>query len=245
MPKLDRSREIDVGGTHPLHLEHRDGFLVVRDDLIPGGTKARVIHNLFDDQHSQYVYASPVQGYAQVAMAHACREHGKVAVVFCAKRGKKHPTTLLAEAAGAITIDVDPPAYLNVVQVRARQYVEATPEAKLLPLGLGCPEIKNALADIARRLSEQIGEPKEVWTVASSGTLSLSLQQAWPNAVVHAVRVGMVRDLGRALIHKAPEKYEQKAKMPPPFPSCLTYDSKAWRFVKELASPGALFWNVA
>ena len=30
----------------------------------------------------------------------------------------------------------------------------------------------------------------------------------------------------------------------PPFPSAPTYDAKAWKFIKEHASRGALFWNV-
>jgi hypothetical protein len=45
----------------------QDGILVVRDDRYPGGTKARVLPVLFTDRR-EYVYASPVQGYAQVAI---------------------------------------------------------------------------------------------------------------------------------------------------------------------------------
>ena len=30
----------------------------------------------------------------------------------------------------------------------------------------------------------------------------------------------------------------------PPFPSAPTYDAKAWKFIKENAKHGALFWNV-
>lgn len=31
----------------------------------------------------------------------------------------------------------------------------------------------------------------------------------------------------------------------PPFPSLSEYDAKVWRFIKQYASKGALFWNVA
>jgi len=44
---------------------------------------------------------------------------------------------------------------------------------------------------------------------------------------------------------KAPEKFEQDARLRPPFPSCSNFDAKAWRFVRQRAAPGALFWNVA
>jgi hypothetical protein len=59
------------------------------------------------------------------------------------------------------------------------------------------------------------------------------------------VQVGHVPDVGRAVLHKAPERFEDDAKVPPPFPSCSNYDAKAWRFIAEHAKPHALFWNVA
>ena len=60
-----------------------DGVAVVRDDLVDGGTKLRgalayVQH--FDAQH--FVYASPREGAAQVAIAQACRMIGKQCTIF-------------------------------------------------------------------------------------------------------------------------------------------------------------------
>ena len=37
----------------------------------------------------------------------------------------------------------------------------------------------------------------------------------------------------------------ENKKFLPPFPSAPNYDAKAWRFIKEYASDGAYFWNVA
>jgi hypothetical protein len=50
---------------------------------------------------------------------------------------------------------------------------------------------------------------------------------------------------GLARVFAANEKFAQRAKHPPPFPSAITYDAKVWRFMKRHASPGALFWNVS
>ena len=91
--------------------------------------------------------------------------------------------------------------------------------------------------------------PKEVWTVMSSGVLSRGLQAAWPDARVYGVRIGhntTAREQGRAETFKSKYKFQQECKEleRPPFPSSLTYDSKAWTFIKEHASDGALFWNV-
>lgn len=222
----------------PKIVEH-DGILVVRDDFIAGGTKARAVPALFDHR-AEYVYASPVQGYAQVALAHCASEHGKRATIFCAARKEKHPRTVEAERAGARIVEVSP-GYLSVVRKRAADYCGMF-GAKLLPFGLDTPAIRKALAGVALTLDV---EPAEVWTVAGSGTLTCSLQAAWPAARFHAVRIGAEPKAGRAKVWNAPEKFDDQAKYPPPFPSCANYDAKAWRFIRQHARPGALFWNVA
>eukprot|EP01047_Picozoa_sp_COSAG01_P000810 COSAG01_NODE_16_length_40091_cov_15.728646_23_plen_98_part_00 len=58
-----------------------DEYLVVRDDLLPGGTKRRGLM-AYVQQHShcnEFVYASPCEGYAQLGLAHACHDLGRQA----------------------------------------------------------------------------------------------------------------------------------------------------------------------
>jgi hypothetical protein len=222
----------------PLLVEH-DGILVVRDDHQPGGTKARALPALFTAAR-EYVYASPVQGYAQVALAYAAREAGKRATIFCAQRKTLHPRTAEAIAAGARIVPV-PNGYLNVVRARARMYC-AVSGAVFLPFGLDAPPFLAALAEVALGLDAR---PREVWTVAGSGVLTRALQIAWPKAQFHAVQIGAVPEVGRATLYAAPEAFADPAEFPPPFPSCSNYDAKAWRFIKAHAAGGALFWNVA
>jgi hypothetical protein len=211
---------------------------VVRDDMLPGGTKRRAIHVLFDE-HETYAYASPVYGYAQLALAYAARDHGKKAVVFCAKRKEHHQLTIEAAAAGATIYEVEN-GYLSVVKARAREYCHYHGWS-LLPFGLDDPRFVNALAEVARRLPIT---PAEVWSITSSGTLTRALQLAWPDAKFYGVRVGAEPDAGSATVYRAAEKFERPSKTPPPFPSCPNYDAKLWSFVKQHASPGALVWNV-
>jgi hypothetical protein len=59
----------------PLIVEH-EGVLVVRDDLFPGGTKARLLGTLFKGV-DEVVYASPAQGGGQTALATVARRLGK------------------------------------------------------------------------------------------------------------------------------------------------------------------------
>jgi threonine dehydratase len=222
----------------PKIIEH-NSILVVRDDLLAGGSKRRALPALMDGAVG-YVYASPVYGYAQIALAHAAREVGKRAVIFCAQRKEKHPRTLEAAAAGALVVAIRC-GYMSVLRKHAKDFAQEH-GFTLLPFGLDVPEFIEALADVARALPVR---PKEVWCVAGSGCLSRALAMAWPKAMVHAVRVGAEPEVGKAKLYIAPEKFEQDAKRPPPFPSCSNYDAKAWQFIRKYATPGALFWNVA
>lgn len=220
-------------------IEDVGGVLVVRDDLIAGGTKVRALSQ-FMNYADEFVYASPAYGYAQMALAYACRDAGRQATIFVAKRNELHPRTLQARQAGAKIVQI-PYGYMNNVKSKAKDYASAA-GAMLLPFGLDFPEFISALASIARELPIT---PREVWCVAGSGVMARALQAAYAEADVHAVRIGAEPNIGKAQLLSAPEKYEQDAKSPPPFPSCSNYDAKAWQFIERYASPGALFWNVA
>ncbi|MFQ5716351.1 MAG: hypothetical protein ACE5GQ_04555 [Nitrospinales bacterium] len=224
---------------NPPKLEFIEGIYVVRDDLIPGGTKQRVIPQLLMGA-DEFVYASPAYGYAQVALACSCKAIGKRTTIFTAKRKILHPLTRKARRAGAKIVLVSP-GYLSNVQAKARQYCKFT-GATYLPFGLDDAPFIKALADVAQQVDF---EPDEVWTVAGSGVLIRALQIRWPKAKFFAVRIGKEPDVGRAKLFRAPEKFEEDAKIKPPFPSCSNYDAKAWRFVKQYAGKNALFWNVA
>lgn len=226
-------------------LERHGTLTVVRDDLLPGGTKRRIAPALLDGRPA--IYAGPAEGFAQVALAHACRDQGLPFTMVVAARRHEHRATLLARAAGAEIVAVRP-GYLTVVQARARE-LAARRDAQLLPFGLADPAIHAALRKLAASVFARLPDsPSEVWTVAGSGVLTRALQAALPSVPFAAVRIGRALrpgDAGRARILEAPEPFARDARLPPPFPSCANYDAKAWRFIRSEAQPGALFWNVA
>lgn len=219
---------------------------VVRDDLLPYGSKQRVAWRLFE-QGRELVYASPAEGYAQMALAAAADGQDGRLTLFLAARRREHPNTVEARRLGA-NVQTVRPGYMTVVAARARDYCEQH-DAELLPFGLKHPLLEQGLTEAGEQAGEALGhEPAEVWTVAGSGVLSRALQAAWPNALFFAVQIGhklTEQDRGRAIVIEAPERFAQNARQPPPFPSNGNYDAKAWRFIGEHASPGALFWNVA
>jgi len=227
----------------PEIVEH-EGVLVVRDDLYPGGTKARFISELFD-HHDEIVYASPCEGGAQTALAICAEQKGKRATIFCAERAARHPRTALAAAHGA-RIEECKPGYLSVCRSRAAAYAAAQ-RAFLAPFGFDIPEAQTAIAGAAIALGLQ---PEEIWCAAGSGVLARALRAAWPFARLCIVQVGHaidepLRGLLRAEIIIAPWRFEQACPESPPFPSDRNYDAKAWAcMMRKPARPGRLFWNV-
>lgn len=221
-------------------VEEHDGKIVVRDDLLPGGTKRRAIAVLFDDSR-EFVYAGPVYGYAQIALAHAAADAGKLATVFVAKRKDPHPRSLAAKAAGAMVVQI-PFGRLSNVRKKAREYCEAA-RAKMLPFGL---DVEPFVAELARQMAAAlvVKPGSEVWCAAGSGTLSRALQRAFPTAQHHAVIVGTESgNHGSAVTHRVPETFDEDAREPPPFPSCSNYDAKVWQLFRTRPA-GSVFWNV-
>jgi len=219
-----------------------DGIAVVRDDEYPGGTKARVFVPLFDSA-DELVYASPAQGGAQTALAHAAAATGKRATIFVAKRITPHDRTKMAKRLGAKVLLVSP-GYLSVVQARARAYCAAR-GATALPFGADTPA---AIDIIARAARSTDACPDEVWCAAGSGVLARALRAAWPHARMHAVQVGRElsdADVAGATIHVYPKPYDWAVRNVTPFPSDPHYDAKAWEVCKAHHGPGrVLFWNV-
>jgi hypothetical protein len=182
-------------------------------------------------------------------LPYVCNRYGKKAVLFMAERKREnfHPFQVKGLSLGG-DLRMVPNGMLNVTERRAKDYVlENSQERSLLPLGLEHTTVTACFIQVARDLPIK---PKEFWTVGSSGTLNRALQLAWPDAEAHVVSVGhkmSERQIGRAIFHRSPYKFDKPVKPEdaPPYPSVPEYDSKLWPFVRELASPGSLIWNVA
>jgi hypothetical protein len=226
----------------PIVRDHA-GILVVRDDLFPGGTKARFMPALFDGA-AELVYASPAEGGAQTALAHCARRLGKKATIFVAARKRQHDRTLEAARLGAKIVPVAP-GYLSVVQARAREYCMRT-GARLVPFGVDLPFAIDAIAAAARATGIV---PDEVWCAAGSGVLARGLAKAWPHARRYVVQVGRElspEDVAGARICAHGLDFGQAARTQPPFPSDPHYDAKAWEICCARHGAGrVLFWNVA
>ena len=104
--------------------ENQNGIYVLRDDLLPGGTKSILLDSLLVNNHdvNEFVYASPCYGGFQIALSIFCKNNNKKATIFCAERKIRHPNTEICIQNGANVIEV-PYGYLSVVEKRSREYL--------------------------------------------------------------------------------------------------------------------------
>ena len=121
--------------------ENQNGIYVLRDDLLPGGTKSILIDSLVHEVHdydnvNEIVYASPCYGGFQIALSIFCKNNNKKATIFCAKRKVRHPNTETCVQNGANVVEV-PYGYLSVVEKYAREYVREREPGVTLKIALG------------------------------------------------------------------------------------------------------------
>jgi 1-aminocyclopropane-1-carboxylate deaminase/D-cysteine desulfhydrase-like pyridoxal-dependent ACC family enzyme len=221
---------------------------VVREDMVPGGTKARFIDALFDDV-DELVYASPTQGGAQTALALSARRLGKKLTLFVAASTDWHPRLVLSRRLGAKIVEVEM-GYLTNVQARAARYsntqrVLRRRRVRNLEFGLGSQAFIDKIAEAA----SQIPRPEQLWCAAGSGTLARGLAAAWPDVPRFVVQVGhkLTRyEAAYGTVVVFPKSYAYQEKREPPFPSDPTYERKAYfTMLDHIGDSRATFWNTA
>lgn len=235
-------------------IERHNGIAVLRDDLLPGGTKSILLPHMLNDDFQEYVYASPVFGGFQIALSMYCAKIGKRATIFCAKRKEMHQNTVRCIEAGAMVVQVRC-GYLSVVEKAAREYCEIKSKARKLNFGANTPENIDLIAQRMRQVSKALGgEPDEVWCAVGSGTLIEGILQGTDTAQIRGVIVGANYAPSVAIyperlqVCKYPAPFDKVSRAIAPFPSMPNYDLKAWEAMCATNAPGntgnRLFWNV-
>lgn len=227
-------------------IEEYNGVKVLRDDLLPGGTKSILMQHILDDKYDEYVYASPVYGAFQIALSIWCNMNNKKATIFCAKRKELHPNTIKCMRYNANVIEVDA-GYLTVVNKRAEDYCKKTGSLKL-QFGANTNESKKIISNRMRDVINIIGhEPKEIWCPIGSGTLVESILLATTKSKVIGVQVGAeyTKSHERLMVIKYDKPFDKPSNFISPFPSMKNYDLKAWELcMKYKKTDDVFFWNV-
>jgi hypothetical protein len=229
----------------PIIKEHY-GINVLRDDLLEGGTKSVLMHNIDHPSINEFVYASPVYGGFQIAISAYCKKVGKQATIFCAKRNVKHSNTLKCLEYGANVIEVEY-GYLSVIEKKAREYCLNKEGIHKIVFGAQTEFNKKILC---KRVLDAYNMCKcdEIWCAVGSGTLVSSIMDAVPSYVkVFGVQVGaeFKHNYPNLTIIKYPKSFDKESKLKIDFPSMPNYDLKAFELcLKHKGTGKIMFWNV-
>ena len=220
-------------------IENIEGRIVVREDLLSVGTKARAGELLVATSKSDtIVYVQPRFGFAGISLTELCKKYNKRLVLFMpsSKEISDHQAFCIENGCEYHFHRIAAMPNLNII---AKRWADEN-NAFFIPLGLR----HGLVTAMIVKTATQIKEPESFWTAFSTGVLNRALQIAWPNSIANGVAVSRnVHDgeKGRANIVSHYKDFSQNSLILPPFPSAKNYDAKVWEYTK----PGDLFWNVA
>lgn len=224
----------DASTTAPVLVMHEE-LLVLRDDLVDGGTKRRILQMLVPlIKEEEIVYPGHAYGYAGLALglaALACNK--RVRIFYPSPRAEGVPIFDRTISLPNVTYSIEKVAKQHELVEEAKAYASAA-GAYYMPIGCATQEFRDALVTFIKSLSVT---PTEVWCMCGSGLLCRSICEAWPEAKVNAVSLGMSHldvDRERVTVYNAPESPEEAASVLPPFPSAKFYDAKVWRLTLRL-----------
>jgi hypothetical protein len=233
-------------------------FVLIDDGVLIGGTKQRLLGKFVGTvDFSEFVYAGPSIGIAQLALAYACSLWNKRATVFLNSHSSNvDPYTKLAIQYGA-QIRYAPRVSgrtLADTQAASKAYCDKRKRCLLLPFGLKS-DPGEIFFDVFREaivaaLPKELEPPKRLWITCGSGFLFSVLHSIWPDTEFLIVQVGRTiwqdqLDGKKAKKFIAPERFGEMAVLPPPYNTPSRYDGKLWQFVLEHGKDGDHIWNCA
>lgn len=231
----------------PPVIEEHEGVLVVREDLVAGGSKIRFLPHIVGDA-KEIVFGGPFCGGAPYALAVWGARMGAKVTLFYAKRSELHWRQKAAFRLGSDIYQV-PAGRIAVVQHRARTYA-ADHGALFLPLGFDLKHATDPFEAVMRDVRQAVGAVDEVWCATGSGMLARCLAHAFPDAKIKGVIVGLksrnqAQDFPPNVeLLEAPYDFAERCRTEAPFPCCRNYDAKAWEMLKAHSRGRALFWSV-
>lgn len=233
---------------------------VVRDDLLPGGTKQRGAIPFLDQFRKngvkEFVYASPFAGFAQVALAKSCAILDVKCTIFAEQieSGMSDYTKSISDKAEIRLMPT-----LAHAERAAEMYCQQSNRFKI-PLGFDHPLFRKCLR---RELNKQwkylcnsLGFiPKNLWLPVGSGTLATTFSKITSSTNLKLIDVRVLREsderiqgirrLKKSEYFQSPYSFHSIPAKLPPIPSNPFYDAKLWQFITEGARPYDVWWNVA
>lgn len=250
-----KSLILDNKGDNPFNpkvvIKQYDMFNVIREDVLPGGTKQRGLfwyaQDIVKAGFNEIAYAGPAQGVAQAAMGVISKYFKIPAHMFYS--GKPGVLSNRARGLGVIMHEIN--GGLADCKHKAIEWSNMKKNRFLIPFGLDDGTFKEYLVIALRRATKHLNmDQKHVWLVGGSGVLISVLYHVFPKAYFHLIQVGKTIwgssiDEARTQVFVHPDTFNTSAREMPEYPSISNYDAKVWYYAKKYGKPGDYIWNVA
>jgi 16S rRNA G966 N2-methylase RsmD len=230
---------------------------VIRDDLLPFGTKQRALIEYLSNQHYQeYIYVSPPNGMGQLALAQCSKIIGKKTTIFTPFQKNKHKITKTISKLSNVSLkEINVTKFSDLYQY-ATEYLKKIQEQKgndyifMFDLGFFDKEFIDIMAKNIKSNWKNSFNIKRMWITGGSGTVLNALYKVFPKTHFILVQVGHVIDKKyikpkRTTVLTPPQKFKTEATILPPYPSSRTYDAKIWQFIHKMGEDNDFIWNVA
>ncbi len=234
-----------------------NGFTIIDESKLPGGTKQRALLSLLATvQESEVIYAGSGYGYAQIALAYIGKMLGKRITIFAQVKEPRMANDTnfrfidTARQWGAtVHVRVGPLASVNQ---EAQRYHKSVTDSYLLGFGFHSPEMMQHMVRALEPLKTLFGSPpKRMWLACGSCTLLHSLHRMWPDTEYLIVQTGvemfpdLLKDIAHYQVFPNGTPFLDKAVHLPPYDSVLHYDAKIWEWVMRMGEPRDVIFNVA
>lgn len=232
-------------------IKEHEGIKVVREDLVlKGGTKSRAAEFLISSiKKSTLVYVVPRIGHAGIAIMELAKLYNKDVVFFMPACKEISDNQSFIISMGPKKVEFERIAAMPNLNRLAKKYAEQN-GYEFLPFGLNHSYTIAGFVRICETILENYNEPKEMWSVVSTGVLTRGLQIGFSNTKMKGVAVARNMkhgELGRTEIisEKLPFLTNEKESNLPPFNTVPCYDGKAWKYIPKNTNNNIWFWNVA
>lgn len=232
-------------------IKEHEGVKVVREDLVlKGGTKTRAAEFLISSiKKSTLVYVVPRVGHAGIAIMELAKLYNKEVVFFmpACKEISDNQSSIISM--GPKKVEFERIAAMPNLNRLAKKYAEQN-GYEFLPFGLNHSFTIAGFVRTCENILKNYDEPKEMWSVVSTGVLTRGLQIGFPNTKMKGVAVARNMkhgELGRTEIisEQLPFLTNEKECNLPPFDTVPCYDGKAWKYIPKNTNNDIWFWNVA
>ncbi len=228
-----------------IQIVRHDRFFVVRDDLLSGGTKRRVLNKMLPEIHENLlIYAAHAYWYAWLALALSAQDYNKKVKLFFAD--EECDTKIFQDTISCKNVEYeiveDIKTQWDLISVAKKYSSEYS--WYCFPVWFKTNRFYEACVRMILELS--IDPPEEVRCLWWSWTLATCIKKARPDTKLMIVDLWMWNwPLEWHEIYKASEAPSEVAKILPPYPSAQYYDAKIRQFANKFWSDWALIWNVA